>query len=170
MRKSDNQRRPPRGGRDSRGSRDSRDPKERMEKDFSREIEMRIGYFLDSDEAELELEPMNSFRRRVVHTLAKDYNLGSESRGEDRDRYVALLKSGDTPEVSPKKPRLWDFGNQTFPVNPGKKGIHLALKIDGTIEIFQESEKKNTVNDRVVTSTEMRVRKGLILTPEDSDY
>ncbi|MDH5752472.1 MAG: hypothetical protein OEZ59_08655 [Deltaproteobacteria bacterium] len=146
------------------------DPKEKMEKDFAREIEMRIGYFLESDEPELELEPMNSFRRRVVHGLASKYNLTSDSRGEGHDRYVCLLRGESAPERPARGPRLWDYGSQTFNVNPGEKGLRMALKVDGAVEIWSESEKKNIVADCLVTAREFRVRKGKILQPGDEGY
>ena len=158
-----------RGGRDGREGRDPKD-QERMDKEFLKEMEMRIGYFLESGERELELEPMNSYRRRMVHDMVKNFGLTSESRGEDRSRYVTLIKTEETKVPAGKAPRLWDFGNQVFPVNPGSKGIHLALKLDGTVEIYQASEKKHIVDDRVVTSKAIRIRKGKILQPEDPGY
>ena len=38
----------------------------------------------------LALEPMNAADRRVVHQLAAEYGLASDSAGEDRDRHVVL--------------------------------------------------------------------------------
>jgi spoIIIJ-associated protein len=42
-----------------------------------------------SNEA-LELEPMNAADRRVVHQLAAEYGIASESAGEGRDRHIVL--------------------------------------------------------------------------------
>ena len=167
-RRADNQRRQPRGNRDR--SRDDRGGKEAIDKDFQREIEMRIGYFLESDEKELELEAMNSYRRRMVHTVAKGFNLESESRGEDRDRYVILIKTEETKEAPKRAPRLWDFGSQAFPVHSGSKGVHLALKVDGSLELYQEGNTRDVVADRVVTAKEVRIRKGRILQPGEEGY
>jgi len=36
------------------------------------------------------LEPMNAADRRVIHQLAVEYNLASESAGEGRDRHIVL--------------------------------------------------------------------------------
>ena len=142
-----------------------------MDRDFQRELEMRITYFLQSEEQSLDLEPMNSYRRRIVHTVAKTYNMTSESRGEDRERYVCLIKSGDTPVAAEQKNvRLWDFGTQSFTVNPGENGIHLALKIDGSIEIWNEREKNQIIADRVVNSNEIRIRQGKIVVPGEPGY
>jgi spoIIIJ-associated protein len=43
----------------------------------------------DSGES-MELEPMNAADRRVVHQLASEYGLASESAGMGRDRHVVL--------------------------------------------------------------------------------
>lgn len=165
----------PRRDRDGRRERE-RDPaeiKERIDREFAREIEMRISYFLQSAETELELEPMNSYRRRMVHNVARKFNLDTESRGEDRSRYVCLIKTADTSEAPPEKAprvRLWDYGSQTFPVNPGKDGIHMALKVDGSIELFRESERAHILADRVVTAREFRIRNGKIVQPGEPGY
>jgi len=162
--------RPPRRGRE----RERDDGKERAERDFQREIQMRITYFLDSEEQELELEPMNSFRRREVHTLAKQYNLQSDSVGEDRDRRIRLTKTEETEKKAPERPaprvRLWDFGNQTFRLQPGKNGVRMALKVDGSVEIWREAESSHIIADRVVESSEFRIRQGRILVPGEAGY
>jgi hypothetical protein len=261
----------PRRDRERERDRDPADVKERIDREFAREIDMRISYFLQSPEQELELEPMNSYRRRMVHSLAGKYRLRSESRGEDRERYVCLVKTGDTPahgeapapgeepetdaapaygeepragrgpgrapapgeepetdaapaygeepragralgraparsarsegwgesrasgrapahsegpgegrgpghpsarsEGPPARPaRLWDYGSQTFPVNPGKKGIHMALKVDGSIEMYREQDRSHVLADRVITAREFRVREGKLVMPGESGY
>ena len=38
----------------------------------------------------LELKPMNAADRRIVHQLAAEYGLTSESEGEGRDRHIVL--------------------------------------------------------------------------------
>lgn len=195
-------RRPPRNHRSgkTRGPLDPAAAKEKAERDFEKEIEMRLHYFIDSNEQELELEPMNSFRRRLVHNVAKTFNMETESRGEEPTRYVALIKTGDSAAPSAdsetsaapnsktdetalpnrkaeepaaprgRAPRTWDFGNQTFPIDPGKDGVRLALKIDGSLEVWRESEQKYILFDCVVTAREVRVRQGKILQPGDSGW
>jgi spoIIIJ-associated protein len=39
---------------------------------------------------EMELKPMNAADRRIVHQLAGEYGLGTESVGEGRDRHIIL--------------------------------------------------------------------------------
>lgn len=40
----------------------------------------------------MDLEPMNAADRRVVHQLAAEYGLSSDSAGEGRDRHIVLKK------------------------------------------------------------------------------
>lgn len=198
--------RPPgREGRDSREGREARESgldRERSEREFGDEMHRRLQQFLVSDEQGMALEPMNSFKRRIVHNLAKEYRIETESRGEDRERYVYLMRttSSATPEHAPRgipaeRPpgasgsdrgrdeeppedatdfpsaaRVWDFGSQTFPVNPGENGVHIAVKRDGSIEIFQEKDRSHVVAERVVTARQIRVRKGKILQPGEPGW
>jgi spoIIIJ-associated protein len=52
----------------------------------------------DSGEA-MDLEPMNAADRRVVHQLAADYGLTSESAGDGRDRHIVLKPAEDRATV-----------------------------------------------------------------------
>lgn len=38
----------------------------------------------------MDLEPMNAADRRVIHQLAAEYGLSSDSAGEDRERHIVL--------------------------------------------------------------------------------
>ena len=168
-----------------------------------------------SDEQNMALEPMNSFKRRIVHNVAKEYQIETESRGEDRERHVFLIRTttsatpaeaprrqpGEAPFHAPRREpdeappsraprrerdfdrersedstdlpgssRLWDFGSQTFPINPGEHGVHIAIKRDGSIEIFQEKDRNHVVAERLVTARQFRVRKGKIVQPGEPGW
>lgn len=43
----------------------------------------------------MDLKPMNAADRRIVHQLAAEYGLTSESVGEGRDRHIVLKSSGN---------------------------------------------------------------------------
>ena len=168
-------RRPPRRRKpEGRGRPESLDPaerQERQERKFLEEIENRVKFFLMSEDRELELEPMNSYKRRLVHKLATQYKLGTESRGEEPERWVCLVRTEETAMPQDRsRPKLWDFGAQTFPVNPGPEGIHLALKVDGAIEVWSEGDRHRVVDERHVTSRQIRIRQGKIVTPDDPEW
>lgn len=42
------------------------------------------------DKKDMELRPMNSADRRIIHKLASDFGLETESIGEGRDRHIIL--------------------------------------------------------------------------------
>lgn len=52
----------------------------------------------------MELRPMNPADRRIVHKLAGDSGLTTESVGEGRDRHV-VLKLGDTEDTKATEPK-----------------------------------------------------------------
>jgi spoIIIJ-associated protein len=45
----------------------------------------------------MELQPMNAADRRIIHQLAAEYSLISESVGEGRDRHIVLKTGEDKP-------------------------------------------------------------------------
>ena len=45
------------------------------------------------------LEPMNAADRRVIHQLAVEYNLASESAGDGRDRHIVLKPAPSDDEA-----------------------------------------------------------------------
>ena len=157
-----------RGGPNSKFDKDSGD---RGEDRFLEDLENRIQYFLSSEDKELDLEPMNSYKRRLAHKVATDYKLETDSRGEEPNRYVRLIRTEASEAPKEKsRPKLWDFGMQTFSVNPGEHGERMALKMDGSVELYQESEKHKVVDERIVTTRQFRIRKGKIVTPDDAGW
>lgn len=143
----------------------------RSETRFLEDLESRIKYFLVSGEEELQLEPMNSYKRRSVHKLATEYKLETDSRGEEPERYVCLIKTEAAEAPTGRdRPKLWDFGVQTFSINPGADGVRLMLKLDGSLEIYDEASKHQILHERVVSHRQIRVRKGKIVTPDDADW
>jgi spoIIIJ-associated protein len=45
------------------------------------------------DKTKMDLEPMNASDRRIIHQLASEYGLTSESVGEGHDRHIVLVPS-----------------------------------------------------------------------------
>ena len=150
---------------------DGKNFKDKADADFIEDIENRIRYFMASDSKELEFEPMNSYKRRLVHQASKPYKLDTDSRGEEPGRYVCLIRS--SASELPKgvsQPRLWDYGSQTLAVNPGENGLRMALKVDGSVEVWQENQGHLVLHDKVVTSRQIRIRKGKIVQPDEPGW
>ena len=166
-------RRAPSGNRkppESRGSAGRREHStdDRAEKMFLEELETRVQYFMRSDSQELEFEPMNSFKRRLVHQVSKPYTLKTESRGEEPGRYVCLVKTEQSaPPEGAKMARAWDFGTQSIAVDPGEAGLRIALKTDGSVEIFRDADRHLDLDQKLVTTRQFRIRGGKIVVPGD---
>ena len=52
---------------------------------FLKELETVFIRFVDSGKEEFNLEPMNSYKRRLAHKLASQFELETESIGEDKE-------------------------------------------------------------------------------------
>ncbi|HUJ77095.1 MAG TPA: hypothetical protein VL359_19675, partial [bacterium] len=66
--------------------------------------------------------------------------------------------------------KAWDYGSQVFPVDPGTNGVRIALKRDGSIELYQERDRSHVVAERLVTSRQFRVRQGKIVQPGEPGW
>ena len=69
---------------------DASNYKQRKEKYFERNIKDIINDVI-KNRVETKLDPMNSYTRRLVHSIASDYyNIETESFGEEPNRYVVI--------------------------------------------------------------------------------
>jgi len=57
------------------------------------EINVALISFIKSNETHLQMDPMNSYRRRMVHKIGTEFKLTSESTGEGDSRSVRLEKT-----------------------------------------------------------------------------
>lgn len=69
---------------------DASNYKIKQEKFFERDIKNIINEVMRSKD-EVKLDPMNSYKRRIVHSIASGYyNIETESFGEEPERYVVI--------------------------------------------------------------------------------
>jgi len=69
---------------------DASNYKVKKEKFFERDIKSIINDVMKSKD-EIKLDPMNSYKRRIVHSIASEYyNIETESFGEEPERYVVI--------------------------------------------------------------------------------
>ena len=69
---------------------DASNYKVKKEKFFERDIKNIINDVMRSKD-EIKLDPMNSYKRRIVHSIASEYyNIETESFGEEPERYVVI--------------------------------------------------------------------------------
>lgn len=69
---------------------DASNYKAKKEKFFEKDIKNIINEVLQT-KSETKLDPMNSYKRRIVHSIASEYyNIETESFGEEPERYVVI--------------------------------------------------------------------------------
>ena len=69
---------------------DASNYKVKKEKFFERDIKNIINDVMKSKD-EIKLDPMNSYKRRIVHSISSEYyNIETESFGEEPERYVVI--------------------------------------------------------------------------------
>lgn len=69
---------------------DASNYKAKKEKFFERDIKNIINDVIKSKD-EVKLDPMNSYQRRLIHSIASEYyNIETESFGEEPERYVVI--------------------------------------------------------------------------------
>ena len=69
---------------------DASNYKVKQERFFERDIKNIINDVMQSKD-EVKLDPMNSYKRRIVHSIASEYyNIETESFGEEPERYVVI--------------------------------------------------------------------------------
>ncbi len=110
---------------------------------FLKELETVFISFIESSKEQLDLEPMNSYKRRLAHKLSGQFQLESESIGEDKKRAVLLKKTPQTKIPGNRKfkvPRI-DTGNETYYAKPG---VQIVLRSDGSFGV-PWNEKTDTV-------------------------
>ena len=132
------------------------------------EINDKIISFVKSEETNLQLEPMNSFRRRMVHKIGTKYKLTSESTGEGINRSVSLKKTEET--VIPEnimQDNVIDRGIEIFYAKPGTE---IVLKKDGSFGVALNERDSRILDRRSVEDGEFRIRQNQIVCRHDSNW
>ncbi len=132
------------------------------------EINDALVRFIKSEETQLQLEPMNSFRRRMVHKIGTKYKLTSESTGEGINRSVSLRKTEQTeiPENIMQN-NVFDRGIEIFYSKPGAE---IVLRKDGSFGIALNEREIRILDRRPVEDGEFRIRQNRIVCRNDSNW
>ena len=132
------------------------------------EINDTIVRFIKSEETQLQLEPMNSFRRRMVHKIGTKFKLTSESTGEGINRSVSLRKTELTeiPE-SIIQINVIDRGIEIFYSKPGTE---IVLRKDGSFGIALNERETWVLDKRPVEDGEFRILQNKIVCRNDSNW
>ena len=132
------------------------------------EINDALVRFIKSEETQLQLDPMNSFRRRMVHKIGIRYKLTSESKGEGINRSVSLRKTEQTgiPENIMQN-NVIDRGIEIFYSKPGTE---IVLRKDGSFGIALNERETRILDRRPVEDGEFRIRQNKIVCINDSNW
>ena len=124
--------------------------------------------FIKSEETHLQLQPMNSFRRRMVHKIGTQYKLTSESTGEGINRSVSLRKTELTeiPENLIQNIVI-DRGIEIFYAKPGTE---IVLRKDGSFGIAINERETRILDRRIAEDGEFRIRQNKIVFRNDSNW
>ncbi len=124
--------------------------------------------FIKSEETQLKMEPMNSFRRRMVHKIGSKYKLTSESTGEGINRSVSLRKT-ELTEIPGNimQNNVIDRGIEIFYSKPGTE---IVLRKDGSFGISLNERETRVLDRRPVEDGEFRIRQNKIICRNDSNW
>ena len=130
------------------------------------DVNTAIVRFIKSDETFLQMEPMNAYRRRMVHKI--DYKLSSESTGDGENRSVRLSKTPETtiPE-NINSQRVIDRGIEIFYAKPGAE---IVLRKDGSFGVSLKERESKILDRRTVVDGEFRIRENKIICIQDSNW
>ena len=132
------------------------------------EINMALVRFINSDDTHLQLEPMNSYRRRIVHKIGTKYKLTSESTGEGDSRAVRLGKTNSTAIPEDLNHNLViDRGIEIFYAKPGAE---IVLRNDGSYGNSLKERVSRILARRTVEEGEFRIRENKIICKQDSNW
>ena len=132
------------------------------------EINVALISFIKSNETHLQMDPMNSYRRRMVHKIGTEFKLTSESTGEGDSRAVQLEKTNASaiPENVNKK-RVFDRGIEIFYSKPGAE---IVLSTDGSFGISLKEPESRVLDKRTVEDGEFRIRENKIICKGDTNW
>ena len=132
------------------------------------EINAALISFIKSNETHMQMDPMNSYRRRMVHKIGTEFKLTSESTGEGDSRSVRLEKTNVSaiPENVNKK-RVVDRGIEIFYAKPGAE---IVLRNDGSFGISLKERESRVLDKRTVEDGEFRIRENKIICKDDTNW
>jgi len=124
--------------------------------------------FINSDKTSLQMDPMNSYRRRMVHKICSEYKLNSKSKGEGENRFVCLVKTNETTIPKQfKKNYVIDRGIEIFYAKPGSK---IVLRNDGSFGVSLKEHDGNILDSRSVEDGEFRIKNNKIICKQDINW
>jgi len=138
------------------------------DQELMKEISTALIRFIKSGDSHIQLEPMNSYRRRMVHKIGTKFKLASESVGEGDSRSVRLKKiDGSAVPENINKIKVFDRGIEIFYSKPGEE---IVLLNDGSFGILLKERESRVLDKRKVEDGEFRIRENKIICKDDINW
>ncbi len=140
---------------------------------FLSDYQEQLIEFMKSEETDLHLEPMNSYYRRLVHHLASEFKLKTNSEGDGADRHVVPTKSDRslTPDkLKNQRPIVWNFGDQEFLVDPLQTSVEVYLGKDGSVGLYHEATTTPYITKKKVVSGAFKIKMNKIVELHDEEW
>jgi len=129
------------------------------DRSFNNMIFDQFEEFIKSGETTLLMPPMNSYKRRLVHQLALEFEMESQSEGEDKERHNVLTKTDKTavPQKSPLKQITWNHGNREYLTPKSRDGVKISLLSNGSVMTDGAYLPDDIITSKVVTTGSFKV-------------
>ncbi len=140
---------------------------------FVAEYEEQLIGFMKGEENDIHLEPMNSYYRRLIHHLAMEFKLKTNSEGEGADRHVVLTKTKHSQipdKLKNQRPIVWNYGDQEFLVDPLQPEIEVYLGKDGSVGLYNESANIPYITKKKVVSGVFKIKMNKIVELYDEEW
>ncbi len=136
------------------------------------EYEEQLIEFMKSEEKTIHLVPMNSYYRRLVHHLALEFKLETNSEGEGTDRHVVLTKNRNSlipDKLKNQRSIVWNFGDHEFLVDPLQQEVEIFLGKDGSVGLFDETANVPYIVKKKVVSGAFKIKMNKIVELNDEE-
>lgn len=122
--------------------------------------------FVNGKDSQTTLKPMNSFVRRIIHQLAKDFQIASSSEGTEDQRHVVLKKTPKThipKQLKTFNMPVWNFSHREFLVHRSNNGSTMVLLKNGSIELLANQSSEMILDQQLITTGSFKVMKNKIV-------
>ncbi|KAK3604003.1 hypothetical protein CHS0354_026802 [Potamilus streckersoni] len=126
---------------------------------FLSDLHAKLTAFSSSDETRLELEPYNSYKRKLVHDLAVKFGMESASEGEGDERHNVIIKTEKVtvPNIDYSKKEIWNHGNREYMVRKTIDGVDICLNADGSVTLYSGQPAAKIIHRKKVTTGAFKV-------------
>lgn len=143
------------------------------EENFLDQYEEVFRDFISSDQQQLEMEPMNSYFRKLLHDLGTEFKFETTSNGEGPERHILVRKTEESkaPEKTLRKKRqTWSFGDREFFVDSTSNSVEVYLDRNGNVGFYDKRSDPKHIARKKVTTGSFKIKENKIIEIIDSEW